>query len=75
MNALIIFRSSGTVVYLGFITKDGREAAVKRVEKRNDERYNRRVDDEVNALVRLNPHPNIVTYMVNLLYIELFRFR
>ncbi|KAI0221983.1 hypothetical protein LSAT2_026762, partial [Lamellibrachia satsuma] len=60
---LIAKGSDGTVVYLGFITNDGREVAVKTVEKRNDQRHNQRVDDEVNALAHLSSHPNIVTYM------------
>ncbi|KAI0214696.1 hypothetical protein LSAT2_000181 [Lamellibrachia satsuma] len=53
----------GTVVYLGFITNDGREAAIKKVEKHNDQRLNKRVEKEVEALIGLK-HPNIVEYMM-----------
>ena len=65
----IIFSNHGTAVYLGFITNDGREVAVKRVVKHRDQHLDKRVDKEVNALIELR-HPNTVDYMVNLHYIE-----
>ena len=51
------FRSYGTNVYVGLISNDGREVAVKRVVTD--------VSNEVNNQSRLS-HPNIVSYKVKI---------
>ena len=58
----LCFRSFGTQVYVGMI-EDGRAVAVKEVQKKGKQ-WKKSMKDEVDILVQLSQHENIVSYVV-----------
>ena len=56
----VICRKLGTAVYVGLNIRDGRKTAVKKVMRS----LYKLVEMEVETLVNLRHHPNIVDYMV-----------
>ena len=56
------FRSYGTTVYAALM-EDGREVAVKEVLKKGRQ-WKKSMQEEVDILVQLGPHKNVVSYKV-----------